>query len=630
MTIREIAKLADVSPSTVSRIINKKDAAIKPETRDRVLEVVERYQYDPLAKMRERSAASSRLIGIVVPSMVEWYNANVIQSLERAFASHGYNLIVSKTDADEGAERKTLHLLSARRVECILVMGDIREAALREATIPVLRLSQSQDRPGSVQIGFDYSKSTQMLMQYFFENNHQKIALLAPPDCEQLKCDYRQELERHQLICDDSMIFTVSRDLFGVPEAFDTIMRTGYRAILAWDASIAKEIYRCASMRRLEVGRDFSIAALDGQDIACSLNPQLTCTKLPFGEYANIVMQTVLKTIEQKKLPEDIHMVDLVFYPGASVTASHGEQKPHIAVIGAINMDVMMEVEHIPCAGETVIIREKTFLPGGKGANQAVGAAKLGARVSMIGKLGNDLYGKEMYHHLHNAGIDVQGIAFDDQYATGWAYIYVTDQAEYASGVHVGANIEMDCAHIDRFQNEILGASYCLVQTEIPMDTALHLGALCAKNHVRIILKPSSTQELPDALLRNIYMLVPNEAEINRVVPGTYPPEEKVDELLRRGTPRVVLTLGERGSYYADTQTKRYFPPAQVNVMDTMGASDAFISALAVYLAEGASLDKAITCANIAAGISVSQIGVQSALPERGAIEALYRKLSAE
>jgi len=141
-----------------------------------------------------------------------------------------------------------------------------------------------------------------------------------------------------------------------------------------------------------------------------------------------------------------------------------------------------------------------------------------------------------------------------------------------------------------------------------------------------MILKPSPAKELSDELLKNIFMLVPNEVEINYIVPGPQTLEEKVDILLSRGTPGVVLTLGERGCYYADKLKKQYFKPMEIEVVDTAGASDAFISALAVYLAEGVNMDQAIDYANIAAGISISRIGVQSALADRNTIETKYKQ----
>ena len=632
MTIKEIAKLANVSPSTVSKIINQKDGHISEETRRRVLEIVAHYQYSPLAKAMERSANPSRLIGAITPSVVDSYYANIIRSLEKGLAARGYNLILCNTDSEAEAEANAFRLLRARRVECIVIMGEARNAELIETVvqsgIPYIILNPENGISKSIKISFNHQQAISTLMQCFSRNNHRKVALVIPAGEKYFKQHYRHEMEQFGKVFDESMVFEALPDLSNLPMVLDTLLKTGARAILAGNMRIAGELYQCASLRHLRVGRDFSLAAFDDQDLAQTMVPPLTCVKFPFDEYAQTIVRIAIDLIEKRRVGRGPHMVDTVFYPGGSVTKNDEDQKPHIAVIGAINMDIMLEVSHLPNAAETITIRDKMLLPGGKGANQAVGAAKLGAKVSMIGRLGNDLYGKELYHHLHSANINVSGIIFDSEQPTGLAYIYVTDQAEYSIGIHGGANRKLDRKQIDSFIEDIQSASYCLVQTEIPMDTVEYLGQICAKNHVRMILKPSPAHPLSDELLSNLFMLVPNELEISELVPGDTSLMEKVDILLKRGTPRVILTLGETGCYYADAQTAHSFKPAPVNVVDTTGASDAFISALAVYLAEGSSMEQAIDFANIAAGISISQIGVQSALADRSAVEMQYKRES--
>lgn len=631
MTIKEIAKLANVSASTVSKILSGKDKHISEETRSRVTDIVDRYQYSPKSKAL-RSSLRSHLIGAIVPDMSSRYTSHLLRNVEKEIVKHGFNLAVCNTGSESESEDNALNLLVARRVECLIIMDGKMRPKFKEdiirSEIPYILLN-SQNIEG-VKVNFDYQKAVHMLMKHLIDKNHQKIALIIREKEHLIKQHYRQEIEKNQRIFDDSMIFDVSHNLSDIPEVLDTILRTGYRAVLAESMIIAEKLCVHSSFRRLDVGKDFSLAAIDDQNLADYMTPALTCAKLPFEEYALTITNTALQLTEGKDVA-DLQMVAPIFFPGTTVGKNIEEQKPRIAVVGTINMDVMMEVAKIPCPGETVVIREKTFLPGGKGANQAVGAAKLGAKVSMIGRLGNDLHGKELYQHLYSADIDLQGVSFDNRCSSGWAYIYVTDKAEYASGIHSGANIELDREHIGRFKNEIIQASYCLAQTEISMNAVEYLGELCAKNHVRLILKPSSAEELSEHLLRNIYMLIPSKSEINRLIPKAVSLEEKVEILIQRGAPRVILTLGERGCYYSDGKIRKYFKAAKVNVVDTMGASDAFISALAVYLAEGrTSMDKSITYANIAAGLSVSQIGVQAALPDRNAVEIMYRKSCVE
>ena len=629
MTIKEIAKLACVSPSTVSKVINRKDEHISSETRERVLGIVEQYQYSPFKKAIENSQVSSRLFGVIVPTIANRFFANIVQSLERKLAENGYNLIICNSYGDAESEKHALRLLGARRVECVIVAGEPKSHELTKeregGQTPYIILNPENATVDDIIVSINFSSATNALMQHFWGNNQKKVALIAGGKENRLGQCYRHSIESSGQVFDGSMVFEPLDDLSNISDILDRVLRTGARAILASNMNIAAAIYKNASLRHLDVGKDFSLAALDDENLAHTMTPKLTCIKLPFDDYAKAITDTALGIIGNNRIKGHKVRVDAVFCEGGSVAQNSGEQRPRIVVIGAINMDVMMEVSHLPNAGETIIIRSKTVLPGGKGANQAVGAAKLDAQVDMIGRLGNDLYGKELYTSLHSAGVNVSGVVFDNHYETGRAYVYVSDNAEYSIGVHAGANDAIDQGQIDAFAEMITCASYCLVQTEIPMDTVEHISQICAKNDVRMILKPSPAQILSRRLLRNIYLLAPNEVEINYLVPGGQPPEEKVQTLLDRGANRVVLTLGKKGCYYSDGKVFQYFEPTQVEVVDTTGASDAFICALAVYLAEGLPIERAITFANIAAGISITRIGVQSALADKGSIEAMYK-----
>jgi len=630
MTIREIAKLAGVSPSTVSKILNNKDKHISSDTRSRVLEVVAHYQYSPLAKAMERSELHSRLVGLLVPSVADFYSANILRNFEKELSKQGYNLVVCNTDGDVETENNAMYLLRARRVECVVVISDSLSPSLNDllvqSGIPFIRLTTMGDSKDAINIAFDYKKAIEMLMQCFFSNKHRKIALVISRSQRHIKQYYREETEERQQIFDGSLVFELSDEVAEVNEVLNVILKTGCRAILAGNMSIADELSKAALMRHLSLGQDLSLAAIDDRDSSFASSSALTCVKLPFDEHARVAVDAVLALIEGRKVQNETCPVGVLFSPGESVVENSEGVKPRIAVVGTINMDVMLEVSHLPNAGETIIITDKTILPGGKGANQAVGVAKLGAEVGMIGRLGNDLYGKELFHNLHSANVNVAGVVFDSKHQTGRAYIYVTDHADYSIGVHAGANAGLDRMQVMNYADMIKQASYCLVQTEIPMETVEYIGQLCVENNIKMILKPSPAKVLSNQLLRNIFMLVPNEVELNHLVSGSRSVEDKVGELLNRGVPRIVLTLGENGCYYADNEKEQYFEPMKVEVVDTAGASDAFISALAVYLAEGIQMERAIEYANIAAGISISRIGVQSALADRNTIEMKYKQ----
>lgn len=625
MTIKQIAQIAKVSPSTVSKILNHKDEHISAKTRKRVLEVIELYQYSPHAKAIERSVVRSKLIGVLVSSITSSHYANIVKSLERQFIKRGYNIILCNTEDNIDIEINAVRLLQSRHAEGFIFVSDAPKDATKDlmGETPYLTLSPTSNINS---ISFNYSQAIDILMRNFFKKNHHRIALVIS-ECEKhLVRYYRNQLEKNDIVFDESIVFTMENDLSNIPKILEIALNTGANAILASNMGIAYEIYNYLSIRLLTAGQDFSLAAFDDQDSPHNMSPNLTCIKLPFDELARIASDTMINLVEKTATTSPNHnLVDVSFCPGGSITENAGEKKPSITVVGTINMDIILKVSHFPAIGESITIEDKTILPGGRGANQAMGAAKLGAHVNMIGRLGNDLYGKELYHNLHSMNINVNAVVFDDNYATGRAYIYVDKEGDYSIGVHAGAGAGLDAAHIDSFKDKILHADFCLVQTGIPMETVEYLGQLCKDNGIPMILNPSSTKALSDQLLSNTYIIVVNLQGLNRVVPDILDMESQVEHLLKRGSHKVIVSLSEKGCYYCDGTIKKYYPAIKTTVVDTTSASDAFISALAVYLAEGACMDVAIKYANIAAGISVSGIGVQSALADKKTIEAAIK-----
>lgn len=634
MNMKDIAKLAGVSPSTVSKVINNKDQNISKQTRKKVMEVVNRYQYTPFSKALARSGARTRLVGVLLPNLADTYHAHILRGLENALSRQGYNLILCNTDGRAAEESAAFQLLRLRRVECVAVLGKLHNQELGDTIaasgIPCLDLDAENSIRNSVQIFFDLQQSVAALVEHFLAMQHGKIALILKKNNHRFRHCFRQEMQQHNRYYDSSLVFAVDPHSAELEEALDVLLHAGVRAVLVDGISIAQGVYTYAAFKHLRVGEDFSIAALDDHAAAATMRPSLTCIRYPFDAFGDAAVQAAVRMMEEKSLSSNAIPVPVTLVKRNSVQRMAPDNRNRIVVVGSMNMDVMLEVEHLPRAGETVIIGGKTILPGGKGANQAIGAARLGAKVDMIGRLGNDVYGKELYHNFYTAGVGVQGVEFDNKYDTGRAYIYITDDAQYSIGVHAGANLQLDKEQIEKYQKEILRASYCLVQTEISMDTVVYLGELCKKNNVRVILKPSPAKTLPDKLLKNLYMLVPNQTELNQMLPGAGSAEEKVAALLRRGVSHVILTLGKDGCYHSDGRTGTYYPAATVNVVDTTGASDAFISALAAYLSAEHSIPQAIEFANIAAGISITRLGVQSALPDRKAVGMMYRGYPAQ
>ncbi|MFF4688373.1 ribokinase [Streptomyces sp. NPDC001307] len=293
----------------------------------------------------------------------------------------------------------------------------------------------------------------------------------------------------------------------------------------------------------------------------------------------------------------------------------------HIVVLGSTNMDLVTYVTKAPQRGETVTGREFRTIPGGKGSNQAIAAARAGATVSMIGAVGNDAFGLRLRDTLEHSGVDTDFLRTVEG-PSGTAHIVVDDEGANSIVVIPGANGTVD--HLSPGDEGVIAsADALLLQLEIPLR-AVVLGAQAARRHgVRTVLTPSPAQPLPPELLDATDLLVPNEYEAITLTGRTDPREAAAD--LLHLVPEVVVTLGATGSLYLARGTDPLVIPApQVTAVDSTGAGDTFVGALAVALAEEKPVREALSWAAAAAAISVQRAGASVSMPYRPEIDAQF------
>ncbi|MGV9882904.1 ribokinase [Streptomyces sp. NPDC003006] len=292
---------------------------------------------------------------------------------------------------------------------------------------------------------------------------------------------------------------------------------------------------------------------------------------------------------------------------------------PHIAVLGSANMDLVAYVAKAPRRGETVTGREFRTVPGGKGANQAVAAARAGATVSMIGAVGSDTFGAQLRSSLEHSGVDTDLLRTVET-PTGTAHIVVDDEGGNAIVVVPGANGTVK-GLTPGDEALIASANALLLQLEIPVKGVVAAARAARRHGVRTVLTPAPAQHLPDELLAATDLLLPNEHEAATLTGITDDPRAAARSLLAR-VPEVVITLGSRGSLYAARGAEPVTVPApHVTAVDTTGAGDTFAGTLAVALAEGRSVPDALTWASSAAALSVQRPGASASMPYRKEID---------
>ena len=299
--------------------------------------------------------------------------------------------------------------------------------------------------------------------------------------------------------------------------------------------------------------------------------------------------------------------------------------KNKVVVIGSYNADMTIRTKKIPSPGETVIGGSFTTGGGGKGANQAIAAARLGADVSFIARVGNDLLGQEAIQKLNEEHIDTRFIFRDLLLPTGVAFIVVDDKAENSIVVASGANAALSVEDIDSVKTELSSADILLVQLESPVGTINAAIKKTKENGTTVILNPAPARKLDIDLLSNIDIITPNivEAEMLTGIKITDLNSLKkiVNKFFDYGIKNVLITMGSKG-YFSGLPSKFEFVPAfKVTSVDTTGAGDVFSGSLAAFLAEGIPLERASRMANAAASISVTRLGAQNSAPGKTEVE---------
>ena len=297
-----------------------------------------------------------------------------------------------------------------------------------------------------------------------------------------------------------------------------------------------------------------------------------------------------------------------------------------ILVIGSLNMDMVIPVKELPQKGEPILGGAPDYIPGGKGANQACAAGKLGGNVTMLGKVGRDEMGRRLKDNLAAAGVDVAHVAETSDAPTGMAVIYVSETGSNSIVVIPGANGLCDRAYIEANEELIAAHDIIVLQLEIPYDAVFRAIQLAKKHGRLVVLNPAPAPDsLPAQVIASLDYFTPNETEMARIagmpVGGTEEAVAAGRRLVEAGVGTVLATLGEAGALLVTAETAQVIPTLRVEAVDTTAAGDTFNGAFVTALAEGMPEAEAIAFGNKAAAISVTRKGAQTSIPTRGEVD---------
>ncbi|MGN0204569.1 MAG: PfkB family carbohydrate kinase [Coprococcus sp.] len=629
MTIKEIAALAKVSPGTVSKVLNNKDDSISVETRKKVLQIAREQNYRPYAEALESKDRRSYLLGVLIPEG-DRTARDTLRLLERNFSAGGYS-IAAGFYGDSGSLNAQIRRMRSRNVDALLAVssGDEADYILKgiQEALPVFKIGGIPAAELSCLLLENPELLGYKAADYLIRHGHRDVGILG---VSQERMDWvckgcARAFFEQGLVFDETNVCCDEDAASAAHQRAHALMNRNVTAIICETADIVGGVYQTCMRHGLRIPEDMSVICLEDSELARVLKPGMSAVTHPAEQEAAACAAAVLRYLEEKEdLPEE------PVSPAYTVVERESTSEPvreclsmqsKVLVIGSMNMDETIHVKILPGDGETILSDRKVEMPGGKGANQAVGIAKLGGTVYAMGRIGNDIDGRKIYAALKASGVMTEGILFDACLPTGKAYIHAADNGEGTIVVYPGANGNFTAEQIDTYRYLFERVGYCLLPVEIMAEPMMHALRVCKEYGVTTIVKPALQTEIPEDMLSYIDYLIPNEKELNRIVTGSDSREEKMDRLLAAGVGHVIVTLGSRGCHLKDSEYNVRMDAPDFEPVDVTGAADAFIAAFTVCLNMGYDIIMAMCYASYAAGISITRMGVQPALAERMMME---------
>lgn len=642
MNIRDIAAAAHVSVATVSKIMNHKDSEISDQTRQKVLKVIKEYQYTPYANLKT-AFHSNKSQTIAFISQDELFSSDFIFAIEKEAAQLGYSLIVCHLiQPYSDSIRKYMKILEARNVEGILLgltTPELLEEAIsnNDSSIPLAAITAYPSNDCTIFYA-NYRIIAENAVKELVRLGHQKIGCIVDPS-DVVRANacidgYKNALIPLSQYGTDYYVVDHAVSRHDLLEDVHRLLQAKITALFCQTTLLANAVYEILKEEKYYIPNNISVICGEATQHSRYFIPALSSFSFCNDEIATHSVEYLIRCIESRSSTrvKTFHF-DPIFTPGESIAPppSMGKQ---ILVIGNCNTDINIHIPQMPAGGELLKTNNISIIPGGKAVAQAVGAGKLDGTVYVLGCIGNDSEGNNIRNSLKEAYVHIEGLTTLSSLPTGKAYIVVPDTGNSTVISYPGANSAYTLTHLRPFKHLFETSDYCLLSTELNEDLIQYVIRKCEKNNIQLFVKPSSVDHFSEELFPKISYFIPNSYELDCIIPGNESYEEKAYQIFQKGCKNIIVTLGGNGCYLKNEQYSLHIPAANFNVVDTTGAANCFIAALSVSLSKGNSLLYAICYATYAAGISITQPGVQTSFPDKRQLEIylddiqdLYRSL---
>lgn len=618
MTIKDIAKLAGVSVSTVSKVMNHKDTSISQETREKVLKIAKEYNYIPYSSVLSTSTKTF-LIGLLFRSSenIQKILGGILETAHK----YGYQIILAYSNNNLENEKKAISRLCNNKIDGLL-WEMVNENSLDNKKdldrhkLPYLVFNSCL--PTSENI--NYQNYGYEATRCLIENQHRAIAclLLSGSRTDSFLEGYKKCLFNYQLPLKNDHIFHAAN----LRSLLHKIGNHAITGVVCSHYTIATQLYIQALLHHYHIPRDFSLVSLQDIDRLESTFPIISSYPISKDIYGQFLCQKIINTIEHKSNDKLNFEEKYVLNNKNTIDLPHQVNSQKILAIGSTNLDIYLKVPQLPTTGSAVLTSQSSLYAGGKATNEAIGAAKLGHQVSIISAIGNQAEADIISDALQKNSVNLEGLKRVNHYSTGKAYIFVNPKGESTITILSGANESLSSEDLIIKEHLFKNVGFSLINTEIPMTAVKTACLLTHKYGGKTILKPSSRNYLDPDILKLTDILILNKTELTQLCPEDTTLETKALSLSQKGPSIIIVTLGEDGCYLLSAEIKEKFPAKTFPSVDHTGAGDAFISALASYLLYGYSLRQSIHIAQYAAGFCITREGVVPALVDKNTLEA--------
>jgi len=615
VNIRELAKIANVSPTTVSKVLNYKAKDISEETKKRVWDVANEYNYAPYQKIKNSLEQNGQLIGIFVPT-IDAIHMQVIKGAEKAAYEKGFDIVVCSVGESPVMLENRLNSLRRKKAEGIIL------SRVKPYDAEIL-----EDLAGyPMRVLDDYSSYTTAIYQSLkrlINNGHKRIGFLVSDlkrtDTQKKLDAFKSAFLRENRSFDISLIYECD----GTPESstlgMKYLLSNKISAVIAFDDAIASGAYMLLQNEALRIPQDISVLSFDGYGIYPFLYPEPAIIKIDYAEIGYQAVADLVREIEGAPSTTGIIEADISWGTGiGAYQEQKGLFKRKILVIGYLIMDTVIYVpDEMDCHDRSNInASDVQIMAGGKASLQSAAIAGLGGNCYVIGRVGSDLNGEKLQSELSKMSINTGGIIFDENNPTGKATIYVPTTGKTSYDIDYGANLHLTPADIDHYAELFSDTAYCLMSMQLSIEAFYHAARVCKRKNVKLICNANPAIELLEQGFLGAYVLVVTLSGIDILLPGKSRLETKIEKLLSSHCENVLITNEYEGQcILINAHQRTRFTMEDFKFVSHTAAIDCFCGALTVALVGGKNLNESVAYALTGAALAMSRKGSIPSLP---------------